>query len=218
MVLCAEKLSDAPKDAEFSLHRYTQDLGSSPMPTASTIMAVLGYVLQASGLVITLVGVVRTWSVWATEPFLTPLTDFLGTVRKVGKAAWSRASKRWRDPTVHLASAQIEASTSLEGRGRLSDPYSEISEDASPDKAIKELGRRTEDLRHSVRRLERVLENLQKDFETRDDVFSARLDQIEENFEAMGARVAMSGIRYEVLGLTLIILGLVLVAAVPLLP
>lgn len=167
-------------------------------------LASIGAALQILGVLMTGVGVRRTWRKFGTEDFWAPLKRAAGEL-------WSRSALRIRQ-VLHLrrsarviaGSSALRARTALGVHPRVD--FRVIPEDQNVPVSIAELDLRTRGL------LEHLQQQAEDSQEVRTvlDAVRTELDSLASDLHESDRQVAIGGIRLEAAGLLLIGLGAVL--------
>lgn len=167
-----------------------------------------GLFLQVVGLVVTSMGLGRTWREFAPEPFLRPVVQR-------AQSTWARAVIRLRrffkrppSFTVEAALELNEAGDALLATGRVG--FGTIPDDRPVADAITELDQRTRRLLDQIADARQHHDGEFKTFRSDLGSLQGEVRRVEAELAESDRRVAVSGLRLEASGLLLVAGGVLL--------
>lgn len=168
----------------------------------------IGLIFQVLGLVVTGIGVHRTWREFADEPFLDPVVQPARRLWARVVAGLRRVFRRAQTLRVEGVLEAEEAGDSMLATGRVG--FRIIPEDRPIADAITELDERT---RHLLDQIGDTRRHHDEDLGKFGSDLDSFRDEASRSIRALGEsdrRVAVSGLRWEASGLFLIALGVLL--------
>ncbi len=172
-----------------------------------TVLIWIGLIIQVVGLVVTGIGVRRTWREFSAEPFWDPLVQRGRRLWAWITATLRRVFKRPRTLRAEGAGT-VKAVVEVRAVGRAG--FRTIPSDQPFEEAISELDERT---RHLLDQIADARQHYDGEFRTfRSDLGSLQdeVRRVEAELGESDRRVAISGLRLEALGLFLLAIGILL--------